>query len=604
MAAAVYRFGPFELRPADYELTREGERVKLNPKAFDVLRLLLERHGRLVEKDDLLKSVWPDAFVEEANLSVQVAAIRKVLGHLPDGREFIETVPRRGYRFAARVDTGGQISNFDTRAADPGPAGGQISNFHTGTDGNSRSDPRPRPHARLVVLPLTILRPDPETDFLAFSLPDAIAAGLAEVPWLQVRSPHAAHGRAGADDLAALAASTRCTHALTGTLIRFADVRVNLQLLALPDATVCWSQSTTASLDALLEVEQEATRRVCRALASGNLWLPGTPPQASAPRKAAYVFYLRANQLAYETSRWTEARDLYQEALHADPDHAAAWAGLARCIRVIGKFGGSPAETNTLLAEAEQAFQRALALEPDLSVAHNLYAQLEVDLGRAPDAAQRLLANVRRRPVDPQLYAGLVHALRFCGLLDASLAAHMRARELDPTVPTSVHHTWWMLGEFERALGETFGDIGYMPGLALASLGREAEAVAALRWRERETGETSVRLLLTSLRALLEGEREESRAALDRVIGGRLDGEALYYLARSYARLGDTAQALTLLERSVAGGFSCHQVFTSDLWLTPLASHERFAAAVARAREVSAAARHAYENAGGRLLVG
>jgi len=573
MAAAVYRFGTFELRPADYELTREGERVKLSPKAFDVLRLLLERHGRLVEKDDLLKSVWPDAFVEEANLSVQVAAIRKVLGHLPDGREFIETVARRGYRFAAKVE---QI--------DP--------------------DLRARPHARLVVLPLTILRPDPETDFLAFSLPDAIAAGLAEVPWLQVRSPHAAHGRAGADDLAALAASTRCTHALTGTLIRFADIRVNLQLLALPDATVCWSQSMTAALDALLEVEQEATRRVCRALASGNLWLPGTPPQASAPRKAAYVFYLRANQLAYETSRWTEARDLYKEALHADPDHAAAWAGLARCIRVIGKFGASPAETSTLLAEAEQAFQRALALEPDLSVAHNLYAQLEVDLGRAPDAAQRLLANVRRRPVDPQLYAGLVHALRFCGLLDASLAAHMRARELDPTVPTSVHHTWWMLGEFERALGETFGDIGYMPGLALASLGRETEAVAALRWRERETGETSVRLLLTSLRALLEGEREESLAALNRVIGGRLDGEALYYLARSYARLGDTAQALTLLERSVAGGFSCYQIFVSDQWLAPLANDRRFTAVVDRAREVSAAARHAYEGAGGRQLVG
>jgi len=88
------------------------------------------------------------------------------------------------------------------------------------------------------------------------------------------------------------------------------------------------------------------------------------------------------------------------------------------------------------------------------------------------------------------------------------------------------------------------------------------------------------------------------------VIGGRLDGEALYYLARSYARLGDTAQALTLLERSVAGGFSCYQVFVSDQWLAPLANDRRFTAVVDRAREVSAAARHAYEGAGGRQLVG
>ena len=89
-----------------------------------------------------------------------------------------------------------------------------------------------------------------------------------------------------------------------------------------------------------------------------------------------------------------------------------------------------------------------------------------------------------------------------------------------------------------------------------------------------------------------------------RPIGGRLDGEALYYLARSYARLGDTAQALTLLERSVAIGFSCYQIFVSDQWLAPLANDRRFTAVVDRAREVSAAARHAYEGAGGRQLVG
>ena len=101
---AVYRFGSFELRPADYALTRGNDYVRLNPKTFDVLAFLVERNGRLVEKHDLLGSLWPDTFVEDANLSVQIAAIRRVLGRRPDGGEYIETVPKRGYRFAARVD--------------------------------------------------------------------------------------------------------------------------------------------------------------------------------------------------------------------------------------------------------------------------------------------------------------------------------------------------------------------------------------------------------------------------------------------------------------------------------------------------------------------
>ena len=127
------------------------------------------------------------------------------------------------------------------------------------------------------------------------------------------------------------------------------------------------------------------------------------------------------------------------------------------------------------------------------------------------------------RPNDAELYAGLVHALRYCCLLDASLAAHRHARRLDPTVPTSIHHTWWMKGEYARALSETFGDIGYIQGLALASLGRERDALAALRWREQETMESRVRPYLASLRAVLEDDREGARAALEQAVAIPVD---------------------------------------------------------------------------------
>jgi tetratricopeptide (TPR) repeat protein len=191
------------------------------------------------------------------------------------------------------------------------------------------------------------------------------------------------------------------------------------------------------------------------------------------------AFYLRANQLAYEVSHWAEARDLYRACLNLDPDYAPGWARLARCERLIGKFSSSAEQATANLARAEEAFQRALALNSDLSIGHSLYAQLMIDVGRADDAMRLLLERATRRPTDPELYAGLVHALRYCGLLEASVAAHHRARHLDPTVPTSIHHTWWMMGEYQGALTQTLGDIGYMQGLALASLGREREAIAA-----------------------------------------------------------------------------------------------------------------------------
>src|SRR5258706_3233508 len=102
-AHRLYRFGPFRLDMEDRVLHRSGEAVPLTPKALDTLVVLLENCGRVLEKDDLMKRVWPDTFVEEANLAVNISVLRKALGPSPSGGQYIETVPRRGYRIAAEV---------------------------------------------------------------------------------------------------------------------------------------------------------------------------------------------------------------------------------------------------------------------------------------------------------------------------------------------------------------------------------------------------------------------------------------------------------------------------------------------------------------------
>src|SRR6185312_13841323 len=114
----------------------------------------------------------------------------------------------------------------------------------------------------------------------------------------------------------------------------------------------------------------------------------------------------------------------------------------------------------------------------------NFIAGLEADLGSAESAMVRLLERSQRNRTDPNLFSGLVYACRFCGLLSASIVAHQHARRLDPQIPTSVSQSYFMSGDYQLALEASGGDIGYIDAIALASLGREHEALDLLRSRE------------------------------------------------------------------------------------------------------------------------
>lgn len=574
----AYRFGTFELRPRDFTLTRDGGVVKLSPKAFDTLRILLERHGELVVKDDLIAAVWPSTVVEESNLAVHISAIRKLLDSAGIGGH-IETVPRRGYRFRGPVEVVQAERGRDTPVV-----------------GNELTP-------SIAVVPLKILSGHPDTDFLAFALPDAVAGSLAEHGQILVRSPLAAAEHGGADaNLTTLAHALRARFALTGTLGYFEGVvAANLRLLSVPTGIVMWAGSFRVVTDGLFELQDAVARSVADALARAvGAHVTMSRREGDRPHgTVAYAFYLRANQLAYEVRNWLEARDLYRASVDADPGYAPAWARLGRCERLIGKYASSAEAADVGLAKAEEAFHRALALNPDLALTHSFYAQLMIDTGRADAAMQRLVECLARRPTDPELYVGLVHALRYCGLIKESLAAHRRARQLDPTIPTSVHHTWWMAGEYEHALDETFGDIGYMQGLALASLGRDGDAIAALRWRERETTEGSIRPYLHSLCALLEGDRAGSLAAVQSALPTLRDAEAIYYMARTLARLEAYDHAVEELARVVRGGFWCHQAFVRDPWLAPLRERPDVRAIIDDARVRMERARIMFVQAGG-----
>jgi predicted Zn-dependent protease len=250
---------------------------------------------------------------------------------------------------------------------------------------------------------------------------------------------------------------------------------------------------------------------------------------------------------------------------------------------------------------------RALELNPEQSSAQTLYAQLETDLGRARDAMVRLLDRARHRELDPEPFVGLCHACRYCGLLDESAAAHDRAQRLDSTVVTSVVHTYFVRGDYQRLVEVTEQSAGgytYVALIALARIGRDADALAGARPMEA-TAPAHFRALIPAARAYVEGKVAESVEALDETVRRFTDPEVFFYAGRQFAHLGETRRALDSLARAVAGGYFGLWRGKGDAWFDPLRNEPEFARLVDQSRAGHDSALAAFRDAqGARILIG
>src|SRR5262245_29735956 len=264
----VLRFGPFELDLAAGELRRNADPIKLAPQPFKVLELLVRRGGQVVTRAELSAYVWyQDTVVDfEQGLNFCVRQIREALGDDADAPRFIETLPRRGYRFLAAI----------TRP---------------------EAAPAPRP-TRLIVLPFRMLRPDPETEFLAFSLPDALTSTLGALRSLVVRSSMAAARFAGESmDPRRVAAEADVDAIVSGTLLRAgSEVRVTTQLTDAATGTLLWSHAAQAPVGDVFAVQDELTQRIVASLPLSLTQAEQQQLKRDVPSSArAYDDFLRGN---------------------------------------------------------------------------------------------------------------------------------------------------------------------------------------------------------------------------------------------------------------------------------------------------------------------
>ena len=577
-----YRFGEFRMDTAERLLARGDDGIALPPKAFDLLTLLVGNAGRLLTKQRIMDDLWPSTFVEEANLANLIGLLRKALSDTTKMPAYIETVPKRGYRFVAAVSTGEPAAGASPVVRETRAEGG----------------------IRFIAFPFRSSDPG-GADFLANSLPEAIGATLAELNAFTVRSTRMA-ARFDRDrwDPQAVAAEADVDVILSGSVSR-ADGRIHAttELMDARSATVLWSKVWDVPASELHHLHRGVVQLIIRSLIRRTRGVVGMIQSIDTPASAdAYELYLRANELSLKRSpeNIALAHDLYLACTEIDPEYAPAWARLGRCSRWLEKFG----RTNSIPAgSTEAAFARAFQLNPHLAVAHSTYTPIQCDCGQAVAAMVRLIGTLERNGSNPDVFAALVHACRYCGQLEASVAAHERALQLDRNMPTSVSHTFLALGDYGKALHWYDTKTGmYLDILALVMMGRNDEA-SALLWTRRDRFAMAPALMYP-IKAYLDGDTAGGVRALREYESALEDPEARFYLARQAAQFGDVALGLRLLTESVTQGYGSYRVLLRDPWLDSLRGSSEFGELVDRVQTREREAREALLQAGGeRQLV-
>ena len=515
----------------------------------------------------------------------------------PPGIEWLDAVVRK----ALAKEPGDRYESAAVTAEALASAHGR---YRTGVSGRQRiADAATAGQIfRFVALPFRLLRPDPEIDFLAASLPEAIGASLAGLEHLVVRSTGVASVENGEPDLQELASEVRVDFALRGSLLSAGPkVRLSAQLVEVPEGTVVWSIKEDVPLGDLFELQDELTRRVVEGIriplsprerASLERDVPATP--------RAYELFLRAIHMegsaGYARTLNTALRDLLRSCLDEDPTFAPAWARYGRVCRKIAKFG--LADSDEHLRIAEEAFRRAIELHPDMPLVHRYYAFFELEHGSDPIGVMtRLLARIRDRVSEAELFGGLVAACRFCGLYEASIAAHERGLRLDPGLVTSVHHTYFQVGRMDEVEDRDF----------LKALSEDDEhALRVARVDAKGTAEGNVKRYVQAIIAAIEGRRDECVGLYRQSVPhGLTDPEFHFYFARVLSRAGAGREALDVMRDVVVGrGFYCPLPLRVDPWFETLRDQAGFDELLANAETSRERAREAYRKADGESLLG
>jgi TolB-like protein/tetratricopeptide (TPR) repeat protein len=337
-------FGPFILSPETGTLLRDRLPVNVGYRAFLLLKALAGRPGEIFTKAELFEAGWPGAVVEETNLSVQIAALRKVLGVTAGGQDWIATIPRVGYRFQGEVNL----------LAETGPMAGRPSSRETGPS--------------IAVLPFSNLSSDPDQEYLADGIVEDIIAGLSRLRWLAVVARNSSFAFKGKIvDVRTIAAELNVRYVLEGGVRRGADqLRVTSRLVDGTTGNQIWAEQYDGPLSDVFSVQDKIARGVVASIepqlyAAEDSLIRQRPPESA--DAWGYTMRAMAQIWTWDEAQNAKARDNLRRALDLDPDYARAH-GLLALGYMTGAHMGWLAAADVLPA-AQKAARQSIATDSD-----------------------------------------------------------------------------------------------------------------------------------------------------------------------------------------------------------------------------------------------
>jgi DNA-binding winged helix-turn-helix (wHTH) protein/TolB-like protein/Tfp pilus assembly protein PilF len=608
----LYEFGPFHLDPTQHLLLRAEEQIQLPPKIFDLLLFLVQRSGQLVEKEEIIKHLWPDSFVEEGNLTNNVSILRKALGDTGTDPKYIQTVPKHGYRFVAHVkvlEAGGAERAYEEGATFPAGEhvqdGGNVqeeahvpvtrhAKHHTTRKSKIliiasvvlafvlfaavylwRVHTPPPTSASSVtsiaVLPFKPLELKDSNPSLELGMTDSMIMKLNNIGRITVL-PLSAVRRYTAPDQDAIKAGRELgvESALDGSIQRTQDrIRVRVNLVRVSDRKSLWTEQFDENLSDIFTVQDAITERVAAALAlklGGNETL-GLRKRYTA-NTDAYQAYTRGrffwNNRGAENLK--KAVEEFKHALALDDKYALAFAGLADCYNLLPSYGAlSPIEA---YPQARDAATKALEIDNTIAEAHVALARIKANYDwdwRGAEAEFRRAIELNPNYSSAHYFYALNYLVPM-GKLDEAAAELRRARELEPfslIINTNLGVIFYYQGRYDEAIQQYRGTLELDDRFVSARLrlidvytemGNYHEALAEHELIVEPRGTENPRYLKQLKEALRQsGSQGYWRKHLDQA-KEKIKQKAEYVpptsIAGFAARLGDSEQAFYWLEKA------------------------------------------------------
>jgi TolB-like protein/Tfp pilus assembly protein PilF len=525
-----FEFGQFRLDPKESLLLRDGQPIPLTPKAFKTLVVLIQYSGYMLEKEELMRMVWQDRFIEEATLAQNIFTLRKALGESRQEHKYIETVSKRGYRFIAKVKEVWVDNNE------------MVVEEYTGARilvKDDEADAKDKAISSVAVLPLVNASADPDLDHLSDGITEGIINSLARLSHLHVIARSTIFRYKDKEvDPQEVGRTLHVRAVLTGRVHQTGErLIINIELVDVASGWQLWSEQHTVMLTDILEAQEEVFREISEKLrvkfiSNGKTLFN----KLYTENTEAYQLYLEGRH--YWNKRTEEglkrAIIKFKQAIDIDPNYALAYSGLADCYNMLNGYGilapdeSAPRakaaamralEIDDMLTEAytslawvkftyewdfagaEGEFKRAIELNPNYATVHHWYALYLSAVGQQEEAFLEIKRAQRLDPLSLVINTAVGTNLYHMRQYDAAIAQCQKTLELHPDFFAAhgiIGMCWQQKGMYEEAIAEF--------QKALTVSGNNRELLAMLGYAYGASGKTDeARQILDELDELSKG---------------------------------------------------------------------------------------------------